>query len=191
LTKTLNFEGSALVLIELIPYHQHIEKIIFQYSKKYLTLNYDSSFNPNDTKLTVAGSFVYTLSALTTFGSDHWPSKFGSQIAALSLLVFGLLVWNMWEAMLVSYLSSRRITPPFMNVQTMMDNTDYGLILRPSTFFENAFELSKDPLWQRAYKERYLPVKETVPKEDLGSAQNISKFLAKTPKLAWFTTNYA
>ena len=67
-----------------------------------------------------------------------------------------LLYWH-WEAMLVSYLATRKTVLPFNTLSEMYENTDFRLALIPDTSFENSFKYSTDPLWQKIYKERLEP----------------------------------
>ena len=67
-----------------------------------------------------------------------------------------LLYWH-WEAMLVSYLATRKTVLPFHTLSEMYENTDFRLALIPSTSFEDSFKYSADPLWQKIYKERLQP----------------------------------
>ena len=67
-----------------------------------------------------------------------------------------LLYWH-WEAMLVSYLATRKTVLPFNTLSEMYENTDFRLALIPSTSFEDSFKYSTDPLWQKIFKERLQP----------------------------------
>ena len=67
-----------------------------------------------------------------------------------------LLYWH-WEAMLVSYLATRKTVLPFHTLSEMYENTDFRLALIPSTSFEDSFKYSTDPLWQKIFKERLQP----------------------------------
>ena len=133
-------------------------------------------------------SVVYILAAMTTFGSSTWPSKFGSQLAAFSLLIFGFLIWIMWEAMLVSYLSAIKIGLPFNNMEELMGNTDYKIIIMWGSFFEDAFKFAKDPLWKRAYTERVMPTKEDY--GDIKDEQEQVDTIANNLGLALYTAHF-
>ena len=74
-----------------------------------------------------------------------------------SMLVASALLYYHWEAMLVSYLSSRKLVMPFTNVEDMYLNTDFRLALIPSTTYEDTFRYSKVPIWQNIFKERLEP----------------------------------
>ena len=74
-----------------------------------------------------------------------------------SMLVASALLYYHWEAMLVSYLSSRKLVMPFTNVEDMYLNTDFRLALIPSTTYEDNFRYSKIPIWQNIFKERLEP----------------------------------
>ena len=74
-----------------------------------------------------------------------------------SVLVACALLYYHWEAMLVSYLSSRKTVLPFSSVEDMYINTDIRLALIPSTTYEDNFKYSNKPIWQKIYKERIEP----------------------------------
>ena len=73
------------------------------------------------------------------------------------MLVAAALLYYHWEAMLVSYLSSRKTVMPFTSVEDMYLNTDYRLALIPSTTYEDNFKYSTIPIWQNIFKERIEP----------------------------------
>ena len=47
-----------------------------------------------------------------------------------SLLFFGTLIYSHWEAMLISYLSTRVIVLPFNDIPELVSKTQYRIILR-------------------------------------------------------------
>ena len=95
--------------------------------------------------------------ALLLLGSSHNPVKYSTRIVFVSMLLAAALIYWHWEAMLVSYLATRKTVMPFTTVTDMYLNTDFRLALIPSTTYEDNFKYSKEPLWQRIYKERLQP----------------------------------
>ena len=73
------------------------------------------------------------------------------------MLVATMLLYFHWEAMLVSYLSTRKTVMPFNTIEELYLNTEFRLALIPSTTYEDNFKYSKVPIWQNIYKERVLP----------------------------------
>ena len=69
----------------------------------------------------------------------------------------GIVIYYYWEAMLISYLSTRFISLPFTNIRGLVENSDFKIALIKGTAFEDAFKLSTDPIWQKAYSERIEP----------------------------------
>jgi hypothetical protein len=67
-----------------------------------------------------------------------------------------IFYWH-WEAMLVSYLSTRFIVLPFYSIAGLVNNDAYRLYVNPGTSNEDAFKLSADPVWQRAWTEKIEP----------------------------------
>ena len=102
-------------------------------------------------------NFGAVYEALLLLGSSLEPIKVPTRIVFLSILLCAALLYWHWEAMLVSYLATRKTTIPFTTVTDMYLNTDFRLALIPSTTFEDNFKYSKEPLWQRIYKERIQP----------------------------------
>ena len=74
-----------------------------------------------------------------------------------SILVASALIFWHWEAMLVSYLATRKTVLPFSNLAEMYFNTEFRLALIPSTTYEDNFKYSTDPLFQNIYNERLKP----------------------------------
>ena len=74
-----------------------------------------------------------------------------------SIILASALIFYHWEAMLVSYLSTRKTIMPFSGLADMHKNTNYRLAIIPSTTFEDTFRLSNDTLLQSIYQERFLP----------------------------------
>ena len=97
----------------------------------------------------ISGTFVCY--SLWYHGSNHFLLFWNSILVASALLY-----WH-WEAMLVSYLATRKTVLPFHTLSEMYENTDFRLALIPSTSFEDSFKYSADPLWQKIYKERLQP----------------------------------
>jgi hypothetical protein len=85
------------------------------------------------------------------------PSNPAAQLAIFSLLFFGTLMFLHWEAMLISYLATRIIVMPFTDIAELVSNTDFRIILKPSTSFEMAFKFSQNPDWQAAWIDRVQP----------------------------------
>ncbi len=64
-----------------------------------------------------------------------------------------LIYWH-WEAMLISYLATRVIVLPFQGIKSLLDQSAFRIALNPGTSYEDAFKLSKDPVWQEAWNTR-------------------------------------
>ena len=75
----------------------------------------------------------------------------------LSIIVACALLYWHWEAMLVSYLATRKTVLPFNSLSEMYERTNFRLALIPSTSYEDNFKYSNDPLLSRIYKERIQP----------------------------------
>ena len=75
----------------------------------------------------------------------------------LSMLVATALLYYHWEAMLVSYLSTRKAIIPFKTLTDMYLNTDFRLALIPDTSYKDDFKFSTNPIWQKIFKQRLQP----------------------------------
>ena len=64
------------------------------------------------------------------------------------------MFWH-WEAMLVSYLAARVTVLPFNDIADLVSNTDFWIIVLPSSAMANEFENSLNPVWQTAWTERW------------------------------------
>ena len=147
--------------------------MIFRFPKKD---EYYSEF-------TCARSYVFVLSAMTMRGWSILPSRFAARYAVFNLLLFGALIWWHWEAMLVSYLATRKISLPFNNIPELVSNTQFNIELVPGTSFEDAFRYSLDPVWQNAFKNRIEPFLEK--NEGLGTPDFV-EILKKDPQSAYY-----
>ena len=72
-------------------------------------------------------------------------------------MLAGIVIYYYWEAMLISYLSTRFISLPFTDIRGLVENSDFKIALIKGTHIEAAFKLSTDPIWQKAYSERIEP----------------------------------
>ena len=73
------------------------------------------------------------------------------------MLIAATLIFYLWEAMLVTYLSTRKTIMPFNTLEEMYLNTNFRLALIPNTAYEDAFKYSSDPMIQTIYEERIKP----------------------------------
>ena len=72
-------------------------------------------------------------------------------------MMAGFLLYMQWEAMLITYLSTRVVVLPFSDLKTLLETTNYIIVIPPGTSYEYAFRYSGDTLRQQAYKEIILP----------------------------------
>ena len=113
--------------------------------------------DPAYREFTIGKCYVYLCSTLTMRGWKPLPSKLPAQIALFSLLFFGTMMFWHWEAMLISYLATRVVSLPFKDIPELLSNTQYRMIVKPGTSYEDAFKTSPDPIWQAAWIDRIQP----------------------------------
>ena len=90
-------------------------------------------------------------------GWDTQPTKNSGKLVFLSLLVFGLLTYYYWEAMLISYLSTRFVVLPFNNIPELITRTNFKISLFPGSSLMDSFSQSEDHYWKEAWKYRIKP----------------------------------
>ena len=69
----------------------------------------------------------------------------------------GFLLYLLWEAMLISYLSMRTMILPFNSLETLVSKSDYDIALIPDSTMQSSFELGTSPVWKQAWEERVKP----------------------------------
>ncbi len=72
-------------------------------------------------------------------------------------MVGGMFIFWHWEAMLISYLSSRVIELPFKTMPELLAETDYKVIITVGTSLEDFFKHSRDPVIQDVWSNRIQP----------------------------------
>ena len=90
-------------------------------------------------------------------GWSDLPVKPAAQIALYSLLFFGTLMYLHWEAMLISYLSTRVTVLPFNNIPELISQSQFRIVLLPGSSFEDDFKTATDPDWVISWNDRVKP----------------------------------
>ena len=72
-------------------------------------------------------------------------------------IVAGAVIYYHWEAMLISYLSTRFTVLPFTNIRELVETSDYRIALMRGTYQDTYFKTTTDVFIQRAYSERIEP----------------------------------
>ena len=124
---------------------------------------------------------IYSVSITFSFNKrlnsyDHFQNR---------IMFAGVLTYYYWEAMLVSYLSTKVVVLPFTNIFELLKNSDYRIALIGGTSQEDYFKLSSDPIVQQAYYERIEPYLE----EFAPFYSNLNDLLLRDESLAVFN-NY-
>ena len=103
-----------------------------------------------------------------------------------SASVMGLLLYYHWEAMIVSYLSTRIISIPFNGIPSLITNTDYNILTLPGSVLADSFKHSKDSFWQRAWKERMEPFLDDYAKQYGTGPDEMKKFILENENFALY-----
>ena len=85
------------------------------------------------------------------------PRKASVKIAFLCLTFFGLLLYYHWEAMLISYLSTRFTVMPFNSIPELIRNTDFEMSVLQGSSLMDTFKHSNDFYWQQSWQTRIKP----------------------------------
>ena len=101
--------------------------------------------------------YIFVLSAVTMKGWNVKPTKNSGQLAFLCILFFGILMYYHWEAMLISYLSTRFIVMPFNTIPELITSTDFKITAFSGSSMMDSFIQSNDFYWQQAWKTRIQP----------------------------------
>ena len=83
-------------------------------------------------------------------------------------MLFGFLLYLQWDAMLITYLSTRAMVLPFDNLISILEKSSHQIAVLPGTAFEDTFKASNDPLYQKAWNERILPNMDLYRSYDVG-----------------------
>ena len=151
-TNTYNYTA----FLEPLTYASWVAILVFLLSVPFVIF-FISKMSDDDKVADLPESFGAVYVALLLLGSTLEPVKIPTRIVFLSILLCAALLFWHWEAMLVSYLATRKTVMPFTTVTDMYLSTNFRLALIPSTTFEDNFKYSKEPLWQEIYKERIQP----------------------------------
>ena len=108
-------------------------------------------------EFTLGKSYIYLMSVSTMRGWSDLPSRTAPQIALYSLLFYGTMMYWHWEAMLISYLATRKIVLPFNNIPELVSLSQTNVYLIPGSSYEDAFKTSRDPDWMAAWDSRVSP----------------------------------
>ena len=98
----------------------------------------------------------------------------------------GLLLYYHWEAMIVSYLSTRIINIPFDGIPDLIINTDYNLLALPGSSQADSFKHSKDPIWQKAWNERMKPFLDDYTKQYGTGPNGLKDFILDNENFALY-----
>ena len=74
-----------------------------------------------------------------------------------SITLFASVLYLLWEAMLISYLSARTITLPFKSIEELILKSDHKIFLRPYSTQMDSLRYSSNPILQRGFTERVEP----------------------------------
>ena len=72
-------------------------------------------------------------------------------------MLCSVLMYFLWEAMLVSYLAVQITTLPFTGMETFLSSSNYKMLTRPNSYTQTVFEFAMDPTWKAIWTERLEP----------------------------------
>ena len=96
------------------------------------------------------------------------------------------IIYLQWEAMLITYLSTRVITLPYDSIDGLMENSDHKLALLPGSSYEDDFKNAANSLWRKAYTERIQPNLDSYKATDLPPYDHLKKLILENPDMALY-----
>ena len=72
-------------------------------------------------------------------------------------MLSSVLLYFLWEAMLVSYLAVDVQVLPFNGMETFMSKSNYKMASAPGWYAYSVFEYATDPTWKAVFTERLEP----------------------------------
>ena len=72
-------------------------------------------------------------------------------------MICGLILNVSWNANLISYLSTHKISMPFESLEKLLQATNFKIAIIPESAQEDNFKLSSDPIKQKIYNQRIKP----------------------------------
>ena len=94
-----------------------------------------------------------------------------------------------WEVMFTTFLAIDKIDFPFQDIQTLISNTNFRIAINIDSSNENWFRFSKNPLIQRAWKERIEPYLEEFAEYGYNDFVNIlDQSMSETALFTWEPT---
>ena len=113
------------------------------------------------------------------------PSSVRGKVGFLSVLVGSSLVFWHWEAMLISYLTSRTTTLPFKNIDQLISDTTTNIVVMPGSAQLDEFKYSSESsVWKTAWSERIKPNLDKYPK----SSDEAGQFIMNQPDYTAYLT---
>ena len=96
-----------------------------------------------------------------------------------------LMYWH-WEAMLVSYLSTRKTVLPFTSIAEMYEKTSFRLALRPQTTYHNNFRYTTDALFRKVYHDRVKPY--VMEYSQLSTLKDFTELITNESDIAFYNS---
>ncbi len=85
--------------------------------------------------------FLIVLNGMFCQGVPNMPDKASRRIVCLVIFTLAMLMHQAYSATLTSFLAAVKDIPPFTNLKTMMDLTDYRVATVKGCSFENFFKV--------------------------------------------------
>ena len=72
-------------------------------------------------------------------------------------MICGLILNVSWNANLISYLTTHKISMPFESLEKLLQETNFKIAVIPKSAQEDNFKLSSDPIKRKIYNQRIKP----------------------------------
>ena len=86
---------------------------------------YVSGNDEDSNEYRIGGCFVFVTKTLIMQGNRIMPSRTSNRIAFASILLGGITMYYLWEAMLISYLAVRKVSLPLRTLNDLSKKSEY------------------------------------------------------------------
>ena len=94
---------------------------------------------PNYNGLLLSNCYVHMFKSILMLGNDRKLTQEYIKISLFSVMVGGMLLFWLWEAMLITYFAFASKILPFNNIKEFVENTDLKVIAVESILLNRIF----------------------------------------------------
>ena len=122
----------------------------------------------------------FVTQSVLMIGDMSMKGKLSTQIAFVSVVFGGMVIYNLWDAMLMSFLASRKTYLPFQTIEELLENSHYKLVLSKNAgVYLDRFRHTRDPVRTALWKRDVEPNLHEMP-----LYQNLADYIVDNPFVA-------